>query len=199
MNIQTPQENMKEENIESNPKAKSNNSFVYTIIAIVLLMAAFFALNNIKHNNPSNNAVNQQVVNQQANKFEEELNKLPTDATKEQKYSYYLRLARAEYQQANYEDALKWLNQFPEQDKVYQGVWYTYALINDKMGQKDQALESIKKSVQLQSSNPQPWIEYFELIKDKSKQEQEAVYKEALQKTENDQEIVDAYNKFKSQ
>lgn len=167
------------------------------LILVILLGGAIYGLIQWtgKEKTPP---TKEEVATQQSKEFEDRLSELPPDATKEDKYKLYLRVARAEYQLKNYDTALEWLGKFPEEDKNYQGVWYTYGQIYKDQGDNTKALDSIKKAVIATPDNPQPWQLYFELIKDLPRSEQEAVYKEALSKTENDPDIVAAYDTWKN-
>lgn len=173
------------------------NKVLYAIGAAVLLVVLVYGLNALnRKEKPA--PTREETAASQAAAFEEKLNALPAEASKEERYNYYLRLARAEYVQGNFEPALKWLDQFPEEDKTYQGVWYTYAQIYKSQDNVGQALEAVKLAVQTTPDNPQPWQLYFELIAEAPAAEQEPVYQEALAKTENDPAIVADYEKFKS-
>lgn len=186
------------ENTSTPPNPSHSRTINYVVIGVIIaaLIYGLVQYNNREQGPPTK----EEVASEQASKFEDELKALPADASKEERYSYLLRLARAEYQQGNYEDALKWLEEFPEEDKNYQGVWYTYAQIYQSQGDNGRALEAVKQAVQSTPDNPQPWQLYFELMANTgaSRADQEAVYQEALAKTENDPAIVEAYEKFKA-
>lgn len=177
-------------------RSKGFKKWLWLILAILLGGAIYGLIQwTGKEKTPP---TKEEVATEQSKKFEDRLSELPADATKEDKYKLYLRIARAEYQLKNYDTALEWLGKFPEEDKNYQGVWYTYAQIYKDQGDNTKALDSIKKAVIATPDNPQPWQLYFELIKDLPRSEQEAVYKEALSKTENDPDIVAAYDTWKN-
>lgn len=174
------------------------NPIVIAIIIIVVAAIAIAAYSFIfkQDNTPS---TPEEVISDQAKDFEKRLQELPADATQEERYSLYLRLARGDYLSGNYEEAKMWLDQFPEEDRNYQGVWYHYALIAQAQGDNSKALAAVRKAVDTTPDNPQPWELYFELIAEQPREEQEAIYQEALQKTENDPKIVAAYESWKAQ
>lgn len=177
--------------------AKNITKQISWIIILIFLAGVIYSLYIWGNRNDGTPPTKQEVTNQQIQQFEQELNGLHNDSAKEQFYSYWLRLARAEYQLGNYQKALDWLNRFSADD-IYQGVWYTRALIQKSLGENEPALDSVKQEVELFASNPQSWLLYFELIKNKPTQEQEAVYQKALIATEQDTEVVNAYANFKS-
>lgn len=173
------------------------NPIVIAIIIIVVAAVAIAAYSFIfkQDNTPS---TPEEVISDQAKDFEKRLQELPADATQEERYSLYLRLARGDYLSGNYEEAKMWLDQFPEEDRNYQGVWYHYALAYQGLENNEQALDSIRKAVEATPDNPQPWELYFELIKDMPREQQDAIYKEALLKTENDPKITAAYQAWQN-
>lgn len=174
------------------------NPIIVAIIVIVVAATAIGAYFFIfkQDNTPK---TKEEVISSQAKDFEKRLKELPEDATQEERYSLYLRLARGDYLSGNYEEAKLWLDQFPEEDRNYQGVWYHYALIAQATGDNVTALQDVKKAVEVTPDNPQPWELYFELIKDLPRDQQEAIYKDALAKTENDPKIQSAYDSWKAQ
>ena len=184
-------------NITSDLKPTSGYKKWLWLILVLFLAGAIYGLIQWTRKQPVP-ASKEEVAIEQSKEFEDRLSELPADATKEDKYKLYLRVARAEYQLKNYDTALEWLGKFPEEDKNYQGVWYTYSQIYKDQGDKAKALESIKKAVIATPDNPQPWQLYFELITNLPRSEQGAIYKEALTKTENDPDIVAAYDQWKN-
>lgn len=181
--------------VNATGQSKSGRSWIW-ILVIIILAGIVYGLFYFKDKKEAVPLTKEEVVNSQAAQFEKELNDLPSDAPKEQRYNYMLRIARAEYQLGNHDKALLWLDQFPEEDKNYQGVWYTYAEISKARDDRTQALDYIKKAVVATPTNPQPWLSYFELVQDFSTAEQEAIYQEALRATDNDSVIESAYTNF---
>ncbi len=182
---------------QSNNGSNSPSYAKYIIIGAIILVAVYVLL-NMNKTPQTEEEIKQDVVSEQLSKFQQQLNELPADATEEAKYQYYLRLARAEYQLNNYEGALQWLNQFPEEGKNYQGVYYTYAQVYQAMGNMEQARENAKLSTEAESDNPQRWQLYAELSMDQEASVVEAIYKEGLEKTENDSELQASYDAWKA-
>ncbi|HMQ01731.1 MAG TPA: tetratricopeptide repeat protein [Candidatus Doudnabacteria bacterium] len=180
-------------------KPSSPSRSIWIIIVVLFIAAVIYGLTEWGNRNDGSPETREEVASEQAQLFEQRLNELPADASNEQRYSFMLRIARAEYLQENYTNALSWLDRIPEEDRSYQGVWYTYAQIYKAQGDNQRALDNIQRAVEAIPGNPQPWQLYFELASDMSRAEQDTLYQRALAATENDPLIVASYEQFKSQ
>lgn len=185
-----------DQNLTADLNKKRSFRFWYALLAILVIGGIGYYISST--NNSGDPTTPEETIVQQNQEFQQRVEELPADTTKEERYNYYVRIARGFYLQNQYDDTIEWLNKFPEEDKNYQGVWYHYALAYQGLENNEQALGSIKKAVEATPDNPQPWELYFELIKDIPREQQDAIYKEALAKTENDPKITAAYQAWQS-
>jgi tetratricopeptide (TPR) repeat protein len=196
--MENKEHNQSEQNLTSEVTAGNTHgsakSIAFVIVIFLLAIIAGYVL-FVKKDRPK---TSEQVISRQSAEFRKRVADLPADAPKEERYSYYLRIARGFYLVGQYDQAIEWLDKFAEEDRNYPGVWYHYALIAKATGQKEKALTDVRKAVTATPDNPQIWELYFELVKDQSKEAQDAIYREALIATENDPTIVETYNAFKA-
>jgi len=190
--------NQSEQNLTSDVAVRSSRGSAKNIVFVIAIFLLAAIAGYVLFVKEEGEKTPEQVISQQSEEFQQRVEELPADAPKEERYSYYLRIARGFYLQGEYDKATEWLDKFAEEDRDYQGVWYHYALIAKDTGNQDKALEDVRKAVTATPDNPQPWELYFELIKDQSREAQDAIYQEALVATENDPKIVAAYDAFKA-
>ena len=191
----SPQKLTSDMNKQSINRGQGLDTWLKFSLTVIFVVSTLLIIAGLQYEGPPKQEV---IASQQSQKFENRAENLAEDAPKEDRYKNYLRVARAEYILKKYDKAIEWLNKFSEEDKNYQGVWYTYAQVYHAQGNNTKALESVKKAVIATPDNPQSWILYFELTADLPHAEQDLIYKEALIKTENDPDIVAAYQTWQA-
>ncbi|MEZ4180143.1 MAG: tetratricopeptide repeat protein [Candidatus Doudnabacteria bacterium] len=204
------------DNLTSDIKNQSNKNKSNWLLLVVLLLVAgagIFLLYRqrqgsepLAHIPSSENTVKEELVNlsaedraileQKVVTYKEEVNNLKADVSAEDKLSAYMRLASLQNQLGQYSDALATLNKIAQDYQDSAKLWSLYSNIYDGMRDQNRSIEAIKKAISLEESNPRYWFLYFKIVTDISTEEREALYQEALTKTENNINIVKSYAEY---
>ncbi len=198
-------ENPKEKLLEVKPE-KERKPIVSIILLIVVVLFALWGLfrlqrvsNKTSHNQKTEpKQVNltdeqRQTLETEAARIEEQISKLPANASAEDRYKLYVKLASAKSSLGLYDEALAALDKVKEDNQNQPALWQRYAVIYRDMGDLDKARENAKRALDLDKTVPQYWLTYIETSANQSTDTIKGYYNDALQNTESNVSIVTAY------
>ncbi len=131
-------------------------------------------------------------------RLEAEEKNLPQDP--EERYDFYLQLARVRYELGKNKDAIETLDKVVKEkgDYIRPGrMWFLYAKIYNESQYMDRAIESIKKAVEAEQDREDYWLTYIGFSgQNDPNLDLSNLYKEALDKTKNNPDILGAYARY---
>jgi tetratricopeptide (TPR) repeat protein len=186
---------------------KPTVSIILLIIVVLLALWGLFQLQRISKTSDKKDRgtkqVNltqeqQQTLEADVTDAEAQINKLPENAPKEERYRLYLKLASAKYNLGLYEEALAVLDKVKDENQDQPALWQRYALIYRDMGDPDKARDNAKRALDLDKTVPQYWLTYIEteILAREAPGIIKGLYQEALQNTANNIGIITAYAVF---
>ncbi len=192
---------------ETPAKSSGPKKLAMVIIAILILIGIFYGasyLSNKEGDKPKFNLENVnnlekddkvQALKDQLEKYKDEAAALNADAGVSAKTTIYSRLADIQIRLEQYNDAIATLDKIPEERKTSSTVEVLYA--RSYYGLKDnvKAKEFITKALASEDDVPDYWLLYFDLSQDMESNALNALYFEALSKTDNNIDILSDFAK----
>ncbi len=206
------QDNTPIESTKVTKEPKSSKKVIYTIIILLLVLGAiYFVVAREQAQKESNLSLSPteveqlseaeriKVLEQQLASLEEEERLLTPESDKGDRFTTYIQLAEVRTALGKHQEALDALNKIQSERVGNTRLWMTYGLVYKNMGNNAEARTRVREALKLDSEIVDNWLFLFSVTSDLSREEQDAIYKEALLATANDVEIIEAYESFKAQ
>jgi tetratricopeptide (TPR) repeat protein len=140
----------------------------------------------------------QTVLETQLRDLEAEASRLTPESDRGDRFTTYIQLAETYTALGRHEEALKALDNIKDERAGNTRVWMTYALVYQNMGDNNAARIHAYKALDLDAELTDNWLFMFSLLDDLSLEVQDAIYKEALQRSGNLPEIAAAYQAWQA-
>ena len=183
-----------------------SKSWIYGIIAILIVAGLFWAFNQGEKKSPDEytfDEIKKLPTEEQQKAFEnkvtdlqQRLQNLPQDVEEQAKYRILIGLAEAQVELGRFQDAINSLDQIPEGQKQNPPVLKTYALAYKGLGQRDKAIEAFKQALAEDKTDSEIWLAYIESSTDLPNDQLNALYREAIAATKSQLDIMISYAHF---
>lgn len=190
-------------------KKRTTSRFIWPVIILVVLalgLGFWFYKDNFSRDpdlslSPSEvNELPQDqqrlVLEKQLQDLQEQEKALTADSDSGDRFTTYIQLGEVYTELGRHQEALDALENIRQERQGNTRLWMTYAQVYRNMGDIPQAIGMTRQALNIDPGIPDNWLFLFELSEDLPREQQEAVYTEALQKTENDPEITAAYQSW---
>lgn len=202
--------NLYEQTESGEPKASKSRKYWYIIGAILLIVVVVLVVTKkMPENSPSNTGdqiVKERLVNLSGDErkllesqlagYTEQIKGLSGDSFVDQRDALSLKIAGVEYKLGKYQDAVDTLSKVSEAKQKEPRIWALYTNIYKDMGDKVKALDSAHRALEMDKENPSFWMAVLDLSTDIPNDEQKKNYENAINRTDNNVDIITSYAKF---
>lgn len=186
---------------------KNTKTILYIILAVVILLALGYGVNQYFSNKKSTKLSLQDIMaldeeerkvalENQIKDLKNQAESLGENAEANAKFAILIRLAEAQIAIGKYDDAISTLNSIPEEKKTTTRTPIAYARAYKGKGDIALAKENIQKALNLDSELPEAVILNLELNQDLPKEQLETLYRNAIAITKSNVEVMISYAKF---
>ncbi len=187
-------QNMEENKAHNASNTQDGRKITIVIFVILLVLGGWYLISQNNDTQTPNNISDEPSIEDLMSKASQ----LPEDADQGTMFDAYFPLSEAQYNAGNYADAAQSLEKITTANAEKPEVWALYAKILHALDEKDRAFQSMELAAGLDSDTPKYWLQYFDLAKELPTEQQKAIYERALEATENNSEIVSAYDTWKA-
>lgn len=199
------------DNLTSGIPKKTYRVWIYPLILIIALVGlAYWYFQNSSQKdldlNLSPSEVNKldgneknRVLNVQLKDLESRAAQLNEQSYKSDRFVVYIQLAEVQTALGMHDEAIASLDKIQKENEGNTRLWMTYAETYKNMGNIEGAKSNVQMAMDIDDGIADNWLFLFEISKDLPREQQDALYKEALLKTENDPKITAAYQAWQSQ
>lgn len=201
------------EQVKKGQNQANTKKVIYTVLIVLVIAGAVLGYEKLRQKKESDRKAQtasvtgakkeidttqeeRKVLEAQVADYKAKIEKLPKDASAEEKTGLYTKLAAAQYKLGDYKDAIASLDAIITDNASNHRIWTMYTNIYWDMQDFAKAREASEKALNLDRENPQSWLAFIELQDNQEKTYIDSMYQDALKKTDKDLDVVIAYAKF---
>ncbi len=187
---------------------KNIKTIIYTVIGVLIVLGAFYAVNEYQKNNQPpkpltlreiiqlNESDRIKALEERTKELIDEVSNLADTTEAGIKYAAYIQLAEAQIELGKYNEALESLGKIPEDKKGNSRTDAALIRAYKGIGDAVKARELSANSIAVYDEDPAVWLAHLQANDSLPNEELKALYLQAVSKTKSNIDIMISYAKF---